>query len=77
MQTQNNRLNSVCSMLLNYLGIPTFFSLFPLRLTPYFTFLFYFLVGALWLFSPGGHEGGHVQLQREGDIGCDLPPKFG
>lgn len=29
------------------------------------------------LFSPGGHEGGHVQLQREGNISGDLPPQFG
>lgn len=29
------------------------------------------------LFSPGGHEGRHVQLQREGNVSCDLPPQFG
>lgn len=29
------------------------------------------------LCSPRGHEGGHVQLQRKGDISSDLPPQFG
>lgn len=29
------------------------------------------------LSSPGGHEGGHVQLQWEGNISRDLPPQFG
>lgn len=24
--------------------------------------------------SPGGHEGGHVQLQWERDVSSDLPP---
>lgn len=27
--------------------------------------------------KPGGHEGGHVQLQREGHVGGDLPPELG
>lgn len=27
--------------------------------------------------EPGGHEGGHVQLQGEGHVGGDLAPKFG
>ena len=39
-----------------------------------FLFLVEFFQSSFGYSSPGGHEGGHVQLQWEGDISCDLSP---